>query len=186
MTLAIMSYRFGMFHRKGDANMNYFTHCKTLDDLKAEYRRLAKQNHPDLGESTEEMQRINAAYAEAFDRLQKQHNASHDEWHQSTEAPEDFINIVDELVKLDGLEVELCGSWLWIGGNTREHKEKLKSLGCRWCSKKKLWSRQHEEDGSRHYRGKCTIDEIRTKYGSQVFAADGRGTSGYARLGATA
>ena len=41
--------------------MNYFTHCKTLDELKAEYRRLAKQNHPDLGGSTEEMQRINAA-----------------------------------------------------------------------------------------------------------------------------
>ena len=93
--------------------MNYFTHCKNLDELKAEYRRLAKQNHPDLGGSTEEMQRINAAYAEAFDRLQKQHNASHDEWHQSTEAPEDFINIINELMKLDGLEVELCGSWLW-------------------------------------------------------------------------
>lgn len=149
--------------------MNYFTNCKTLDELKAEYRRLAKQNHPDLGGSTEEMQRINAAYTEAFDRLQKQHNASHDEWHQSTEAPEDFINIINELTKLDGLEVELCGSWLWIGGNTREHKEKLKSLGCRWCSNKKLWSWHHEEDGSRHYRGKSTIDEIRMKYGSQVF-----------------
>ncbi len=94
--------------------------------LKAEYRRLAKQNHLDPGGSTEEMQRINAAYAEAFDRLQKQHNASHDEWHQSTEAPEDFINIINELMKLDGLEVELCGSWLWTATRQSIHSRSLR------------------------------------------------------------
>ena len=29
--------------------MKYFTNCKTLDELKAEYRRLAMANHPDRG-----------------------------------------------------------------------------------------------------------------------------------------
>ena len=28
--------------------MKYFTNCKTLDELKAEYRRLAMANHPEL------------------------------------------------------------------------------------------------------------------------------------------
>lgn len=27
----------------------YFAHCTTLNDLKAEYKRLAKINHPDAG-----------------------------------------------------------------------------------------------------------------------------------------
>ena len=30
---------------------NYFENVKTLNDLKAEYRRLAMANHPDLGGS---------------------------------------------------------------------------------------------------------------------------------------
>ena len=166
--------------------MRYFNNCKTLDELKAEYRRLAKINHPDLGGSTEEMQRINAEYEKKFAELQKLHNATHDEKHQNTEAPNEFINIINELLKLGGLEVELCGCWLWIGGNTKEHKEKLKAIGCQWCSKKKLWSWHHAEDGRSYYRGKRTIDEIRSKYGSQVFGADGAETSKYNRLGATA
>lgn len=32
--------------------MTYFTNCQTLNDLKAEYRRLALIHHPDLGGDT--------------------------------------------------------------------------------------------------------------------------------------
>ncbi|MDR2597279.1 MAG: hypothetical protein LBC76_08180 [Treponema sp.] len=41
--------------------MKYFN-SKTLDELKAEYRRLAKENHPDLGGDTETMKEINAEF----------------------------------------------------------------------------------------------------------------------------
>lgn len=163
--------------------MTYFNNCSNLDELKKEYKRLAKLNHPDLGGSTETMQRINAEYEETFKILQKKHNETNDEHHQNTEAPDEFINIINELLKLDGLEIELCGRWLWISGNTREHKETLKALGCKWASKKLMWSWHHEEEGSIHYRGKRTIDEIREKYGSEKFVA---GNNNFARLGATA
>lgn len=163
--------------------MTYFNNCANLDELKKEYKRLAKLNHPDLGGSTETMQEINAEYEKVFKVLQKKHNETNDENHQSTEAPDEFINIINELLKLDGLEIELCGRWLWIGGNTREHKDTLKALGCRWASKKKLWSWHHEEDGSIHFHGKKSIDEIREKYGSEKFIA---GHNNFARLGATA
>ena len=39
--------------------MKYFTECKTLDELKKEYRRLAMQHHPDVGGDTATMQAIN-------------------------------------------------------------------------------------------------------------------------------
>ena len=86
---------------------------------------------------------------------------------------------------MDGVEVELCGCWLWISGNTYAYKDHLKALGCSWASKKKMWSWHHQEDGSRFYRGKRSMNEIRSKYGSQLFTADGE-SSGYARIGATA
>lgn len=165
--------------------MKYFINIKTLDELKAAYRRLAMQYHPDRGGDTETMKAINNEHDELFEQLKRQHNAKADENHQTTETPEEFRDIIEQLLKLDGLTVELCGSWLWIGGNTREHKDALKAAGCRWSNNKKLWYWRHAEDGARWSRGRRSMGEIRTKYGSQVFDASGE-RSGYERIGATA
>lgn len=164
----------------------YFTKCNSLDELKAEYRRLVKVHHPDHGGDTATMQAINAEYTERFQILKDEHNATADEFHKTTEAPEEFIDIIEALLKLDGLEVELCGSWLWIGGNTRENKDALKAAGCRWSNNKKLWYWRHEEDGRSWSRGKKTMSQIRSKYGSQLFRG-GAEVSGFEQLnGATA
>ena len=165
--------------------MKYFTNIKTLEEIKADYRRLSMKHHPDRGGDTATMQEINAEHDELFERLKKQHNASADEFHQTTETPEEFREIIELLLRLEGLTVELCGSWLWIGGDTRQHKETLKAAGCRWSNNKKLWYWHHAEEGRKWRRGKATMSDIRTKYGSQVFDAAGERT-GYERIGATA
>lgn len=165
--------------------MKYFTNISTLDELKAAYRRLSMKHHPDRGGDTATMQEINAEHDELFELLKKQHNASADEFHQTTETPDEFREIIELLLRLEGLTVELCGSWLWIGGDTRQHKETLKAAGCRWSSNKKLWYWHHAEEGRKWRRGKATMSDIRTKYGSQVFDAAGERT-GYERIGATA
>lgn len=147
--------------------MKYFQNCKTLDELKAEYRRLIKIHHPDRGGDTATMQAINNDYEARFEVLKKQHNDSHDAEHQTTETPREFIEILEKLLKLDGLDIELCGSWLWIGGDTYSHKDELKAAGCRWSNNKKLWYWRHAEDGAHWSRGKKSIQQIRAKYGSQ-------------------
>ena len=38
-----------------------------------------------------------------------------------------------------GLEIEICGSWIWVGGDTRPHKDVLKLAGYKWAPVKKLW-----------------------------------------------
>lgn len=169
---------------------NYFANVKTLDDLKAEYRRLAMKHHPDVGGDVEIMKEINRQHDALFETLKAAHNAkakadTTGRTYATTETAEEFRTIIEALLKLDGLTVELCGSWLWIGGNTRENKDALKAAGCRWSSSKKLWYWRHPEDARGHYRGKKSIGEIRAKYGSQVFDASGE-TSGYVRIGATA
>ena len=150
--------------------MKYFDNCHTMDELKKEYRRLAALNHPDHGGDNETMAAINNEYSQRFEVLKHQHNASADEAHQTTEAPEEFINIINALVKIPGLIVELCGCWLWISGDTRPHKEELKAAGCRWSSSKKMWYWRHQEDGAHWSRGKKSMSQIRMKYGSQTFA----------------
>lgn len=163
--------------------MKYFQNINSLDDLKKAYRRLAMQHHPDCGGDVETMKQINDEHDRLFEVLKAQHNASADDEHQTTETPEEFRRIIDALMKLPGLDIELCGRWLWIGGNTREHKEALKAAGCRWSSNKKLWYWHHVEGGRKYHRGTKSIGQIRAKYGSQTFRG-GRETSNYDAIGA--
>lgn len=165
--------------------MKYFTNITTLDDLKKAYRRLAFTNHPDRGGDVATMQAINAEYEQLHELLKNQHNAGADEFHQTTETATEFIQIINVLVRMGGLEIELCGSWLWIGGNTREHRDGLKAAGCRWSNNKKLWYWHHEEAGRKWRKGNTTMQEIRRKYGSQVYTAAGE-SSKYEKIGATA
>ena len=146
--------------------MKYFENCQTLDDLKAAYRAAALANHPDRGGDTAAMQEINAEYETRFNEPK----AAQVTGQTTTEVPADFITIISELIRLDGLEVELCGRWLWIGGNTFRHKDALKAAGCRWCKHKGLWSWHHAEEGDHRSRGRKDMDDIRSKYGSKVFS----------------
>lgn len=149
---------------------NYFENVHTLEDLKKEYRRLARENHPDKGGDKATMQEINAQHDKLFEILKAEHNSKADDAHKTTETPEEFRNIIDALIRLDGLTIELCGSWLWISGDTYTHKEALKAAGCRFSKNKKAWYWRHEEDGSFYHRGKAwTFDRIRHTYGSAIF-----------------
>ena len=152
----------------------YFVNCKNLDELKKAYKAAAMKNHPDMGGDTATMQAINAEYEARFEVLKRSQNeqAAADTTgrsHATTESAGDFIAIISALLKLDGITVELCGRWLWIGGETMKNKEALKAAGCRWSSTKKLWSWHFAEDGSRWHKGTKTMSQIRSKYGSTTF-----------------
>ncbi len=142
---------------------NWFKDCATLDALKAEYKRLAKQYHPDMGGDTATMQAINAAYEAAFNRMSGNATNGTD----TTETATDFINIISALMKIKGIVCEQCGSWLWISGDTKPVKDELKAAGCRWSPKKQMW---YWKPAGSYCRGRnASMEYIRTKYGSRVF-----------------
>lgn len=152
-----------------------------IEDLKALYRKLALENHPDRGGDTRKMQEINDEYSFLFESLKDTHKSTRPDGPRTytsktktAETPEDFINICNELFKLDGLEVELCGRWLWIGGETRQHKDRLKELGCKWSKNKLKWSWHFPEDSAWQYKGKkaWSMDRIRFRFGSERLGAE--------------
>ena len=153
--------------------MTYFKNITTIEELKKTYRKLCQLNHPDNGGNAFVMAAINNEYAELFNSLKNAHNtkAEADESGKTrpiNECPEEFISIITELVRLKGLTVELCGCWIWISGETKNHKDTLKSLGCRWASKKKMWYWRNEKDAVQS-KGSKSMDYIRNRYGSEIY-----------------
>ena len=163
--------------------MQYFQNVKTLEDLKKQYRRLAMKFHPDMGGSTEIMQQINAEHDRLFEALKEKHNATADEYHKTTETPEEFRAVIEFLIKLHGIVAELCGSWVWVSGDTKPHKEQLKTAGFHWSQNKKQWYWHHEEPGRKWRRENTSMTDIRRKYGSQIFNGS-REDNSFEKIGA--
>ena len=152
--------------------MKYFANCRTLDELKSEYRRLARLHHPDIGGDVATMQEINAQYETAFNQIK--HGAASAGGKQTSETAGEFIAIINALVRLRGITVELCGSWLWISGDTKPVKNDLKAAGCRWAAKKGLWYWHPADAAPIRSRRSTSMAEIRGKYGSRVLSGAGR------------
>lgn len=146
-----------------------FENVENLEQLKKAYKKAALKAHPDMGGSNEAMKQVNAEYTRVFEILKNQQNkkAETGTGHTTTETPEEFQAIVNILLSLEGLEVELCGSWLWIAGETYTHKAELKKAGCRWSRSKQKWYWRHAEDNCYWSRGKSSMEDIRNTYGSE-------------------
>lgn len=121
--------------------MKYFAACTTPDALKHEYRRLCKIYHPDLGGDTATMAAINDEYDDAFRRLQSGSTTAQQtaEANETEETPEAFRAVISQLVILAGINIEICGSWVWVTGNTYPNREALKAAGLRYSKGKAAW-----------------------------------------------
>lgn len=148
--------------------MKYLKDIKTLEELKREYRKWAMKLHPDMGGSTEEMQILNNEYETLFAKVKDIHiNKDGQEYRKATnEAPQDFIKIINELLKLGGIHIEVIGCFLWVSGDTKSHKDKLKALGLKWHNKKSCWFLS-PEGYRRHGNQEYSMDYIRNLYGVQ-------------------
>lgn len=148
--------------------MKYFANCATLEALKKEYRRLCMLHPPDRGGDTATMAAINDEYDEAFHRFQSGHATTQqpDDTHAAEEAPEAFRAVISRLVILAGINIEICGSWIWVTGNTYLNREALKAAGLRYSKSKSAWYWKPEGSRSkarRHY----SMEEIRDLHGSE-------------------
>lgn len=127
-----------------------FAACETIEELKKAFKKACMSCHPDKGGTAAEFKAMSAAHDKRAAELAE--SESRQEWQRNKKADgtyktaaeilaeqAEFAEILAVLMGLKGLEIEICGNWLWIGGDTKENKDALKGAGCKWASKKKLW-----------------------------------------------
>lgn len=149
-------------------SQQFFTACSSVEDTKVLYRNLARQYHPDMGGDGEMMKEINKQYHEKLASLTGTETDGRTyKYKQKTE--EELIKIIEKIISLHGVEVSLIGYWVWITGETKQHKEYLKSLSCVWHNKRKCWYYKPKGWGSgRSSPG--SLEELARKYGCEKFS----------------
>ena len=150
-------------------NTRYFSNPQTLEDLKKQYRELAFKYHPDRGGSNEAMKAVNNEYDELFKDLKDIHRTKEGETYTATqttgETSEQFKDIINELMKMDYIVIEIIGCFIWVTGNTKTYKDKLKELKFQWHSKKFAWYLKPEDYKKRSHKD-YDLEEIREMYGT--------------------
>ena len=113
------------------------------------------------------MKVINNEYDDLFKKVKDIHKNKDGETYtkENPETAAEFKDIIDKLIKMQGVEVEIIGCFIWLSGNTKEHKEAIKALGFRWHSKKKMWYKS-PEGYKRWGKKEYSMDEIRGMYGT--------------------
>lgn len=146
--------------------MNYFKNAKTIEELKKTYRKLALENHPDHNGDEEIMKVINNEYDILFNKLKDIHNADpKNSSKKVTEMPEDTREILEKIIAFTGIEIEICGTWIWVTGKTYQYKDEFRKLGFDWSKNKKAWYWKKEETKKTYSR--YNMEKIRSVYGSE-------------------
>lgn len=135
--------------------VNYFEGINSIEELKKRYRKLAMKFHPDMGGSHEKMAEINNQYEDLFKKLQN----------KDQNIDDGFRETIDSIINFN-VKIEICGTWIWVSGDTKSYRKELKAAGFFYSGKKKMWYWHPKEDKKRR-KGSMSMEEIREKYGSQ-------------------
>ncbi len=80
------------------------------------------------------------------------------------------INKVRTQLEPLNVNVEKCGNWIWVSGNTKQYSQKLRNLGCKFSAEKKMWVFVPPSLPVKAPPEKpSTIEEIRRRHGSESF-----------------
>ena len=167
----------------------FFSPGMTRDQIKDEYRRLAKIHHPDLGGNTATMQALNAAYTYAIDHATRDEMPGRSEASYTHQAAtnETIRAKMEEAVRImrqyPQLTIEVCGYWLWVHGTAKGDPAipALKAAGYRWAHNKALWYFATIPSGQ---HGKAwSMDHIRAEHGSEYVARQAQAEKATASLG---
>lgn len=158
--------------------MNYFSDCNTVESTKSLYRELAFKYHPDRnpGIDIEIIKQINNQYKAKLESLNGSKSTNDNiefTYKYNPDIEQELIDKISELLKIDfnDLEFYLIGQWIWVSGNTKPYKEKLKQLGFLWNSNRLLWYYRPESQKS-YYKSTRSLSDIAKSYGASKIVKD--------------
>lgn len=154
---------------------NYFESCTTLDEAKQLFRKLALKLHPDKGGKKEEFQQM----LDQFHSFKPGKEKFAGEAAQWDDFGPIYSSIIEQLMDVDGVIIEVVGSYIWIGGDTYTKRDEIKAVDtkgymeCKFAGNKKKWFFKPAGYKPR-VRREWSMDKIRATYGSQTVDKSGR------------
>lgn len=132
--------------------------------VKNAYRKASLKYHPDRNPAGNEMMRL---INEAKEALKGESFPFEYKSEEGYDYGDEINTALNKIINLQGLVIEVCGAWVWVSGNTKEHWPNLKEAGFKFSPPKKMvYFRPHYASSRRFKKDGLSMDEIRGKYGA--------------------
>ena len=158
--------------------MNYFQGLLTVENIKGQYRTLAFKHHPDHGGDLETMKTINAQYHAALKACngQKAEGVKF-AYRYDKDIEQGVMEQLHSLIAEDlkSCRIALIGTWIWVTGDTKPHKDIFKRLGMKYSGEKQSWY-WHQGKYRRHGAKGGSFGSMASKYGYREFSDKDRRT----------
>jgi curved DNA-binding protein CbpA len=155
-------------------NVLNLTGSVTQKDIKKAYKLASIKYHPDKNPAGAEMMKIINNAFELLSKLGEQVEMGQNA--ESYDYGEIINQVLNQLVTLEGITIEICGNWVWVGGETKPHAKRLGrkegGIGCIFSKKKAMWYYRPKEYKSSSRRSH-SMEEIRELHGSTTINAKG-------------
>jgi len=156
---------------------NYFKGCIKTDHLRKRFRDLAMAHHPDKGGDTRTMQIIIEQYHQLLKSRQGEklfNNKTKEEYAYTYDftKEQELVDKLNEVLalKLQNVDIELIGSWLWVSGTSKEQAKLFNKdgLGMKFTKNhggKWYWHRNVNR-GFRRSSSGLSFDQIKQAHGA--------------------
>lgn len=163
----------------------HFTDCRTPEEIKARFRKLAKELHPDTGGSHEAFIELTEQYHQALASINGQSFTKSDSRGEYTykydaDLEAEIVSKIDDVLRelhseiaSGSIDVWLIGRWLWLQGETKPIRAKLGKAGLafRWHRKRVAWYWHSPRERRSRYAKGSDLADIASKYGASKLAA---------------
>lgn len=155
----------------------WFSDVTTAEECKKRYYSLCKDYHPDNGGNEDVFKEIQNEFSSAWEYYKNKHfkqdKGVYTEDEKTDTVDSEFLKtVLSKLSTIPMIEIEICGSWIWVGGNTFPYRTEFSKWGFNWSKSKKKW---YYAEGlpKKRYRGRKTMNQIRLEYGSKMYKSSG-------------
>lgn len=147
----------------------FFQNPFSVEEIKKEYRKLVFQFHPDCGGDEESMKKLNKEYFLLLKMFDKTTSIGSDgkeyKYNFDVDKEQEIASFLEKFhsLQLENIEADLIGLYVWITGDTKPAKAKLKEIGCWWHSARECW--YFKPSSVRSGRSKGSLEDLAEKYG---------------------
>lgn len=147
--------------------MKHFQFTDDINNLREQYRRLAKKYHPDLNPDVDPnlMKEVNNEYEQLLSGIHTVNGKNYSYTREQTWQAK-FVETLKMFASINNIVVEMIGDWIWISGDTKPIKEKIKEIGFKFSGKKLAWYWKNYTYFKMTNK-KFQLDELREIYGSR-------------------
>ena len=152
------------------ANVRYFKNVATLEDVRV---RLIQHLH-EVDPKSRRFKTVISQYEKAYEEFRSAHVKKNGEPYieRASTEPDEFLNIIINIMMMDGVNLERVGTWFWASGNTKTYKAELKKLGFWWNKDRLVWQWHDKNAEGRSRKSKKNSGLIKAIYGETVIKAD--------------